>query len=312
MTTSWNGSGKPADSDITGEFQQTTAVAAGTDNPGGMQAGDLPGLLRSCGIRAKKSLSQNFLVSEGVLERIADLVAESSSRTIEIGAGPALLTVKLGNRLQRVVAYELDERFRVLHQRLTFADSVEMLYGDFLEAPLEEITAGGEAWSVIGNIPYAITGLILRRLLTPGLNIQTIYLLVQDEVARRLTAGSGRDSGMATVFAWLFGDVRIAFRVRPGSFLPAPRVNSAFIVLNRIDRGIAADEHQDLAEFIHAAFAARRKTLANSLSLGYNREGGTEFWRQLLQSVGVDPRVRAEVLGAEELLRIFRLIRGQI
>ena len=277
-------------------------------------------LLSSAGLGLRKSLGQNFLVNQGALEKIAAASdAHSGSLVVEIGCGLGNLTELLARRAGLVVAVELDERFRSIHEReLGALENVRFLYEDFIQLELAKtVQATLDAHPdlepdvrVVGNIPYHLTSPILFKLLASPAEIALIGLLMQREVAQRLCAQPGsRNYGILAVKAGVRFVPQLAFTISPGSFLPAPKVHSALACLTpRRDGALIADpaERQAFFDFVDAAFAQRRKMLAKSLAAtGRLPREATE---DALTRLNLDPRSRAEQLAPTQLLALFQAL----
>ncbi len=254
-------------------------------------------MLRRHGLAAKRAMSQNFLVNRGAVERIAALAAEAPARrVIEIGPGLGTLTAALLARGVEVVAVERDrEMCAVLAAELSGAPGLEIAEADALDFDFRARLAEGPA-AICGNLPYAITGPLLRRfsdLDVPGLRL---VVMVQLEVAQRILAPPGdRRRGALTAMLDARFECALAMKLLPGSFHPQPRVSSAVIVLRRRPAPLCGAV--DLARFDHtvkAAFSARRKTLRNSLAGGLGVP--PERAEALCRAAGIDPGDRAERL----------------
>ena len=254
-------------------------------------------LLKLHGLVAKRGLSQNFLVNRGAVSRIAELAAEAPTRrVIEIGPGLGTLTAALLSRGVEVVAVERDpDMCEVLAAELGGDPGFTLVQADAIE--LDYAARLGEGAAVIcGNLPYGITGPLLRRfadLDVPGLRV---VVMVQLEVAQRIVARTDdRRRGALTVLLDARFETRLALRLSPGSFHPRPKVSSAVIVMTRRSAPLTAG--LDLGAFdtvVKAAFSARRKTMRNALAGGLGV--GTDRAEALCRSAGIDPGERAERL----------------
>lgn len=225
-------------------------------------------------IKANKSLGQNFLVDTAALQRIAANAAICEGDiVVEIGPGTGLLTKELlKSKLSRLIAYEVDDRAVAVLREEIQDERLEIRELDFLQADLAEIS--GDKIRIVGNIPYYITSPIIFKLIEEREHLADALLLVQLEVAERLTASPRtKQYGIPTVLANFFGEVRMLFKVKAGSFRPAPKVDSAVI---RIDfarnyftrESLKAPEGfvaHDFQRFVRMAFAMRRKMLRNNL-----------------------------------------------
>ena len=254
----------------------------------------------------RRALGQHFLRDAGMARAIVDLVAPTAADLVlEIGPGEGALTDQLARRAGRVIALEID---RVLIERLrrrlptveiVEADARSWDYGALARPP------GGRVL-VVGNLPYSVGKPILQALVEARTAIDQMALMLQLEVAERVAAPpGGKTYGSLSVLTQLYCDVRIALRVPPGAFRPPPKVDSAVLHLRplpapRVDVGDEARFHA----VVRAAFAQRRKTLANALAAGLALSVGTA--REAATSAGVDPGRRAETLDIKEFAALAR------
>jgi len=263
-------------------------------------------VLRRHGLRPKRSWGQNFLVNIDLAERIADAVASSGVVcAVEIGAGVGTLTTALAARLPRVVAVERDPELAALlrAERAALGDNVEVVMADAASFDYAAAVAPGPA-AVVGNLPYNLTGRLLRRIIEARAAIRLALVMVQLEVAERLVAAPGSGGyGVLTVMCQAWLDAEILWRVSPGSFFPRPKVSSAVVRLlpQTTPRAGRIDE-ATLATVVHAAFASRRKTLRNALGAAFTREHALAA----LEAEGIDPGLRAETLPVEQLAALAR------
>ena len=262
---------------------------------------EIKAVLARHGFRFSKSMGQNFLTAAWVPEDIA-AAADLDERTgvLEIGPGIGCLTRELSARAGRVVSVELDKSLMpVLAETLAGCENVEVVFGDILGQDLPRLleeTMPGLRHVVCANLPYNVTSPVLTALLESGL-FETITVMIQREVARRICSGPGKaDYGAFGVFVQWHAEPELLFDVPPGCFLPQPKVTSSVIRLKK--RQTPPAEVADEALFfavVRAAFNQRRKTLVNALSSqlpGLSKERAEE----ILVRLGYDPRIRGEVL----------------
>jgi 16S rRNA (adenine1518-N6/adenine1519-N6)-dimethyltransferase len=254
----------------------------------------------------RRALGQHFLRGAGVARAIVDLLAPSASDlVVEIGPGEGALTDHLARRAGRVVALEVDRdlidrlRRRLAAVEVVEADARTWDYGA-LERP-----AGGRVL-IAGNLPYSVGKPILQALVDARTSIDAMALMLQLEVAERVAAAPGSKTyGSLSILTQVYCDVRIAFRVPPGAFRPPPKVESAVLHLRPL--AVPRVEPVDLRRFhtvVRAAFAQRRKTLANALAAGLALP--VEAARQAAGAAGVDPARRAETLDIKEFAALAR------
>ncbi|NMW84476.1 16S rRNA (adenine(1518)-N(6)/adenine(1519)-N(6))-dimethyltransferase RsmA [Peptoniphilus sp. AGMB00490] len=261
-------------------------------------------ILSKYGFRFTKSLGQNFLIDGNIVRKIVD-VAEISEEdnVVEIGPGVGTLTEELALRAKKVVAVEIDEKLRELHKETLNIENVKVIYGDFLDLDLKKLTKeefGDEDFKVVANLPYYVTTPIIEKLILAKVNLISITVMVQREVAKRLSAEPGsKDYGSLSVFINYYTDCKYKFQVPSSVFMPKPNVDSAVVNLKMINREEIDTEF--LFKVVRASFNTRRKTILNSLSnskLNYTKE---EIKRALELS-GIDERRRAETLKLEEFI----------
>lgn len=260
-------------------------------------------------VKAKKSLGQNFLTDESVIERIFS-VAEVGPQdwVFEIGPGTGALTHKLVGRVEQYLAVELDHELAGRLQK-QFMDSkkASILEGNILDMYLDELLQnagyGEHPYKIIANIPYYITAPIIRTLLSLSAQPQSLTLMVQDEVAERLSAKPGAMS-LLSLMAQYYATVEKKLFVPKEAFDPMPKVESAVISIipkRRYDAG----EDKKIFRLARAGFAARRKTLANNLATSFSLPRETVNLR--LQQAGLSSDVRAQALSVEDWERLATL-----
>jgi 16S rRNA (adenine1518-N6/adenine1519-N6)-dimethyltransferase len=253
--------------------------------------------LRDRGLRPRKRLGQNFLQDRRYLKRILEAAEVGpEDAVLEIGAGTGVLTRELAREAGRVVAIELDERlYQMLEDQVGTEEKVRMWHGDALRFDPCDYFDG--PYKVVGNIPYYITGPILRHFLEAECRPEEIVLMVQREVAERMVAEPGELS-LLGVSVQYYAQPRIVTRVPAGAFYPRPKVESAIVHLRphpEAGGGTAAERFFQVAR---AGFGTRRKTLLNSLGLGLGMDRTTT--RDLLTGAGIDENRRAETLTIDE------------
>ena len=274
---------------------------------------DLPEYLRRLGLPPRKALGQHFLIDELVLGDIANACQLSEDSTVlEIGSGPGGLTEELTRRAGTVVAVEIDEELAALtRERLLSEDSLTVLAADMLDFEPEELLeeAGATApYIAVGNLPYYITQPILRRLLEAETPPERIVVLVQREVAKRITAPAGRQSLLSNSIR-LYGEPEYLLDVPADAFWPEPKVQSALIGINRLPAPAVDLDEEQLEVFFHllrAGFAQPRKQLHNALPSALDLPNADI--RSAIEAVGLDPTLRAQHLNLEDWERLYHLL----
>ena len=256
-------------------------------------------LLRDYGLSPKKGLGQNFLVDPEALRKIiqaADILP--GALVLEVGPGLGSLTRGLAQVARKVVAVELDEGLLpLLAKVLAGYPNVEIVKGDILEIDPPQLM-GEAGYLVVANIPYYITSALIRHLLSPEIKPARIVLTVQKEVADRICAEPG-DLSLLALSVQVYGAAKKVLRIPAGSFYPAPKVDSSVVRVDLYPQPlIASDDLEDFFKLARAGFGQKRKTLRNSLSAGLHLP--PDRVAALLDSVGIDPRRRAETLSLGE------------
>ena len=265
-------------------------------------------ILSKHGFTFSKSLGQNFLINPSVCPRMAEYAgAGAGVGVIEIGPGIGVLTNELCQLADKVVAVELDKRLLpVLDETLAEYDNVKIVNADVLELDLnqliEEEFAGMEV-VVCANLPYYITSPVIMKLLEERLPVKAITVMVQKEAAQRICAKVGvRMCGAVTVAVNYYAEPELLFHVSAGSFMPAPKVDSAVIRLNVREKPPVDADKEKFFAVVKASFGQRRKVIANSLSAGLGM--GKEKVLAILERAGVPQNTRAEALSLEDFAAI--------
>lgn len=271
-------------------------------------------------IRFKKQLGQNLLVDDNINRIMVDAAAlTGEDDVLEIGAGLGALTAHLLERAGRVLAVEIDRAFMpCLEERFGDAPNVRLFRGDILNHPVEKLLAehlpGCRELKAVANLPYYITTPILFHLWESRLRISRIVVMVQEEVAQRLTAPVGaHEYGLLALAAAYHGAVDIVHRAPRTCFRPQPKVDSCIVRLRSHDAPLYPDlDARFLSSLMRAAFAQRRKTLRNSLTrsgaFGASREAVTAAF----EAAGIDPERRPQTMSLDEFARLAREVRTRI
>jgi 16S rRNA (adenine1518-N6/adenine1519-N6)-dimethyltransferase len=263
---------------------------------------DARDLLSKYELLPKRSFSQNFLIQPGAIAQIADAAVAMGQQLVEVGPGLGALTYALLERGSKVLAVELDrDMVRVLHEEFGDQDRLEVRQGDAADLDFEAHSrACGSKLVVTGNLPYQATGAIIRQLVAHRAVLAGAVLMVQREVRDRLVAEPAtKQYGALTVFTRAAFEVETVCRLRPGSFYPAPKVESAVVRL--LPRAAPlAEESESFQAVVRAAFQMRRKMLRNAM----RGLGDADRADRALNEAGIDPRRRGETLAIEEFARL--------
>ena len=258
-------------------------------------------------INAKKSLGQNFLYDEAILARIADAAdVNDADDVLEVGPGLGSLTKELARRANRVVAVELDDRMiPILEGELSGFDNLKIVHQDILKIRPEDEFARSQSYKVVANVPYYITGAILRHLLQTEVQPSCMVLTVQKDVAERMTASPGKMSLMA-VSTQFYGRVRMAFNLSAGSFYPKPKIASSVVKIDVNRRPEGAKSVTDDKLFFRIAkigFSQKRKQLLNNFKgLGLEKSA-VSTW---CDAAGIDGKRRAETLSIDDWVSLYQ------
>jgi 16S rRNA (adenine1518-N6/adenine1519-N6)-dimethyltransferase len=274
--------------------------------------GEVRAFLERHGLRASRTLGQNFLVDLSVADRLAMLAGvEPGDTVIEIGTGLGALTTALAKRARRVVSLEVDSGLvRALGSEGLLPENVTLIHADALRFDFEAVLAETEGpVRLVTNLPYSISGPALRRVLDLRGVLADWSVMLQREVALRLLAQPGSKAyGSLSVLHQLVVSVESKMELSPRCFHPVPKVRSLFLRLVPLrDSPLRAGELPCLERVVRAAFGKRRKTLANALaslepSLSKDALGAA------LDRAGIDRRARAESLPAERFLDLARVL----
>jgi 16S rRNA (adenine1518-N6/adenine1519-N6)-dimethyltransferase len=249
----------------------------------------------------KKRLGQHFLTDRSILRRIvqfADIDCEDT--VLEIGPGAGALTIELAAAARRVIAIEID-RDLVVALRRSVPPNVEIIEGDALDVEWPD-----GMFHMVGNLPYNIATPLMKRFIAHKDHILGVTIMVQKEVAERLRAKpSTHDYGPLSVLIQYHATVKYGFTISPGAFTPRPKVDSAVV---RLEWKPDVPRSRAFTDFVHDAFASRRKKLVNNLLMMFGSLARDEVLRRLAEA-GIPPDVRPEELSVAEFLRVYNQFR---
>jgi 16S rRNA (adenine1518-N6/adenine1519-N6)-dimethyltransferase len=246
----------------------------------------------------RKSLGQHHL-TRAIVRPLIEFLAPQGVRVLEIGPGGGILTAELLAAGARVTGWELDPGWAIHLRHAMPEPRLALVVGDALQIAWDRLPS---PTLVAGNLPYNVATAIIEDLLPHHARIPRAAFLVQKEVADRIVATPGTDAyGSFSVLVAAWAHPRLLGRVKPGSFRPPPKVDSAFVGLELRPPPVPDDEMPAFVAFVRQAFAKRRKTLRNSLGAAWGKERAAA----VLAAAGVPERARAEELGLGEFLEIF-------
>lgn len=260
-------------------------------------------------IRAKKGYGQNFLIDENILNKIIT-ISEIKANTgiIEIGPGVGTLTSLLLQKARKVLAYEVDkEMITILNAELSSYNNLKLIDKDFLKADLDEDLAyfnDCDEIIVVSNLPYYITTPIITKLLETKAKISRMHLMVQKEVALRLTAkAKSKEYNSLSVFIDYMGTSKLEFFVSRNSFYPVPNVDSGVITIKYEKNDLRVNNEPHFMRYVRSIFNQKRKTFSNNLNREYSFS--KEEIVKVLNKHNYSPNIRSEELSLEDIHKLY-------
>ncbi|RJX26111.1 MAG: 16S rRNA (adenine(1518)-N(6)/adenine(1519)-N(6))-dimethyltransferase RsmA [Dethiobacter sp.] len=279
-------------------------------------------ILQERNLSPRRSMGQNFLVDDNILEKIISAATlHENDLVIDIGAGPGALSLAMAGKVAGVIAVEWDEGLSALLQEQALMRGLNRLHvvkGDVRRLDLDricrekwgEILCGGAAageLKVVANLPYYLITPLLFKLLQGRLPIKLLVVMVQLEVARRILAvPGGKEYGVLSVLCRYYTEPRLLFKVSRHVFFPSPEVDSAVVLLDVLGEPPVKVKDKGLFwKIVRAAFQKRRKTILNALhGLGDLSKGD---WEKILQKCGISPMQRGETLSLDEFANLSEM-----
>lgn len=261
-------------------------------------------------VSANKSYGQNFLIDEDVVLGICEKANISKDDLIiEIGPGLGTLTARLLEKAGKVIAVELDTKMiHILNDRFSLYDNFKLINDDILKVDLNKLISDEldslKKVKIVANLPYYITTPIIMKLLEEKLNIDSITVMVQKEVAERLCCSPGTgDTGAITYTINYYTKPEIVLDVPKESFIPSPKVDSNVINLQILNNpSVMVKDEGTLFKVIKFAFMQKRKTLLNSLS--NSRMNSKDYFEKMLLDLNIDLKIRPEKLSLDDFAKI--------
>lgn len=266
-------------------------------------------VLKKHGFTFKKSLGQNFLTDENLLDSIAEAAGIGKSDTVvEIGCGAGTLTRALSKLAGRVYAYEIDRDLRpVLAETLAGCENTEVIFRDFSKENLGELYREIGEYTVVANLPYYVTTPIVTRLLEEGAGVRGVCVMVQQEVAERFAAKEDTpEYGAITAAIALRGTAKIVKIVGRNMFYPAPNVDSAVVKIDFTENALPVKDKDMYRKTVRCAFLNRRKTLENNLMKSFSLS--REMAAEILNRAGVEEKARGETLSPKRLAALSDIL----
>ncbi len=274
-------------------------------------------VVKKHGFKFTKSLGQNFLIDDNIIDKIVDGAgAGPGDKIIEVGPGIGTLTRELASRADKLMAVEIDRNLiPILADTLGDYNNVKIVNEDIIKADIrgliDENLDGGPV-KLVANLPYYITTPIIMRFLEEDINVTDIVVMVQKEVAERMNAQpGGKDFGALSVAVQYYCDTEIVAKVPRHLFVPQPNVDSIVIALRvRPERKYKVDDEALFFRVVKAAFGQRRKTLLNSISsMGTLSKDGV---KEALLEAGIDEKRRGETLSLDEFALLSNTIGSKL
>ena len=269
-------------------------------------------LLKALGFRFNKALGQNFIFDTNLLDAVvADSGVSADDTVVEIGTGAGTLTARIADKCRKVFSFEVDEKLKpVLSLSLQGIDNVEVVFRDVLKMSDDAFRAlvGDGKFKVIANLPYYVTTPLIMRFIESGLDVESLTVMVQKEVAARICAAPAtEDYSALTLAVEVFGTATLTRKVSRTVFRPSPNVDSAVVRIERERNKLQGKDIRLVKRLIRAAFAMRRKTLTNNLqsAFGMPKDEATA----LICEAGFAPTVRGEVLSLDDFVKLSVLMK---
>lgn len=274
-------------------------------------------LVKKHGFKFTKSLGQNFLIDDNIVDKIvAGAGIGPGDKIIEVGPGIGTLTREMASRAQNLMAVEIDKNLiPILADTLGDYDNVKIVNEDIIKADIRGLideNLGGGPVKLVANLPYYITTPIIMRFLEENINVTDIVVMVQKEVAERMNAQpGGKDFGALSVAVQYYCDTEIIAKVPRHLFVPQPNVDSIVIALRvRPERKYKVDDEDLYFKVVKAAFGQRRKTLLNSISSMGNLS--KDQVKEAMEEAGIDPKRRGETLSLDEFAILSNVIGNKL
>ena len=272
-------------------------------------------VIQKHGFNFQKKFGQNFLIDPHVLDKIMDAAEISGDDyVIEIGPGIGTLTEALAERAGHVTAVEIDNNLiPILQENLAKFDNVDIIHNDILKVDISQLVNEkneGRPVKIVANLPYYITTPIIMGLFEKHVPMLSATVMVQKEVAERMSAGPGsKDYGALSLAVQYYSEPYLAANVPPNCFMPRPKVGSAVVRLTRHDEPpVKVKDEKLLFDIIHGAFEQRRKTLVNALSNSGKLTYTKDEIAAAIEKAGFNPLIRGEALTLEEFAKLSDIL----
>lgn len=279
-----------------------------------MENNSIKDIIRGVDFHFNKALGQNFITDANLLDAIvADSGINGDDTVVEIGTGAGTLTRAIAKVAKKVYSFEVDRNLQpVLALSLQGVDNAEVIFRDVLKMKDDELkSVVGDSFKVVANLPYYITTPLAMRFIESTLDVKSVTIMVQKEVALRFVAKPNTaDYSAITLAIEMAGNAQITRNVSRNMFFPSPNVDSAVVRID-IDRTKLSGENAPLLhKLVRSSFAMRRKTLANNLSVAFQidkQEAG-----KLIEEAGFSPMVRGEALSLDDYKKLTKTLETRI
>lgn len=279
-----------------------------------MENNGIKDIIRGVDFHFNKALGQNFITDSNLLDAIvADSGINGDDTVVEIGTGAGTLTRAIAKVAKKVYSFEVDRNLQpVLALSLQGVDNAEVIFRDVLKMKDDELkSVVGDSFKVVANLPYYITTPLAMRFIESSLDVKSVTIMVQKEVALRFVAKPNTaDYSAITLAIEMAGDAKITRNVSRNMFFPAPNVDSAVVRID-IDRTKLDGENAPLLhKLVRSSFAMRRKTLANNLSVAFQIDKAQAS--AIIEEAGFSPMVRGEALSLDDYKKLTKTLETRI
>lgn len=279
-----------------------------------MENNGIKDIIRGVDFHFNKALGQNFITDANLLDAIvADSGITSDDTVVEIGTGAGTLTRAIAKVAKKVYSFEVDRNLQpVLALSLQGVDNAEVIFRDVLKMKDDELkSVVGDSFKVVANLPYYITTPLAMRFIESSLDVKSVTIMVQKEVALRFVAKPNTaDYSAITLAIEMAGNAQITRNVSRNMFFPSPNVDSAVVRID-IDRTKLSGENAPLLhKLVRSSFAMRRKTLANNLSVAFQIDKAQAS--AIIEEAGFSPMVRGEALSLDDYKKLTKTLETRI
>lgn len=262
-------------------------------------------ILKDNNFKFNKAYGQNFIFDKNFLKSIVDMVVDSKDTVLEIGAGAGTLTSMIASKAQKVVSYEIDKNLQpILQENLKDCNNCKVIFEDIMKVDIEDIEKemGGD-YIMVANLPYYITTPIIFKFLENAKHLKSMSIMVQLEVAERLTANPNtKEYGAITPAIDYRANAKIIKKVSRNMFTPIPNVDSAIVKIDFVDNKFDILDSKTLDETIKCVFAMRRKTISNNIKSYFHLS--SEQIDCICKNINISPTTRGESLDTQSLVNL--------